>query len=209
VNFKTYLGFSLIFISFITFGSGTTNYAPPKKKTSAIRKLQLDTTKSKVTWVGTKVTGSHKGNVNVTSGNLTFDGDKLTGGTIYVDMSSISVTDISNPKWNKKLKDHLNSDDFFSTKKHKTAVLKINNASLGKGGKFDIQGDLTIKGVTKPVSFSAALGTTASQVKGKASITFNRIDYGIKYKSGSFFEGLGDKLIHDKVTLNVDIMTKP
>ena len=69
-------------------------------------------------------------------------------------------------------------------------------------GKMDAE--LTVKGVTKPVSFSY-------QQKGNkytGTLKFDRTKYGIKYGSGSFFDNLGDRMIHDEVTVEFIVVTK-
>jgi polyisoprenoid-binding protein YceI len=163
---------------------------------------------SKVKWLGKKVTGQHEGLVNVKGGTLDFDGKELKSGTIEVDMTTITNTDLTDPDYNKKIVDHLKSEDFFSTEKNKTATLTIKSVLPGKGGLLNVAGDLTIKGITKPVIFDAKV----TEVKGKklatADIIFDRTDYDIKYKSLKFFSDLADKAIEDKVTLSVSLTAK-
>src|SRR5690606_4250602 len=72
----------------------------------------VDATASKVVWTGTKVTGSHTGTVDIKSGALTVDGDKVTGGNFVLDVASISSTDLEG-EWKEKLDGHLKADDFF------------------------------------------------------------------------------------------------
>lgn len=177
-----------------------------KKAMPKANAFKVDTKKSKVVWYGAKVASSHNGMLKIKKGNLDFKGNDLVGGTFVFDMNSISVTDIENPKYNKKLVGHLKSDDFFSTTKHKTATLKITDTQFGKGGVWNVTGDLTIKGITKPVSFDANVTKSKKGVVAKANIVFNRLTYKIKYNSGSFFKNLGDKLIKDNVRVNVDLV---
>ena len=49
---------------------------------------------SKVVWKGYKVTGSHEGVISIKSGYLSFDKDKLVGGSFIIDMSTITNTDL-------------------------------------------------------------------------------------------------------------------
>ena len=51
-------------------------------------------TKSQVVWKAYKVTGSHSGSVSLKSGNLTFDGNKLSGGSFIIDMTTLACTDL-------------------------------------------------------------------------------------------------------------------
>ena len=59
---------------------------------------KINAAKSKISWVGEKVTGKHSGTINVKDGVLTFKADKLTGGNVTVDMTSVQVTDLKAKK---------------------------------------------------------------------------------------------------------------
>ena len=167
----------------------------------------IDSKKSTIVWVGKKVTGKHEGTISVKSGSLKYDGTDLTGGEFVIDMTTINTTDLSG-EWKTKLDNHLKDGDFFNTSKHKTAKLVIKDAQFGKGGHWDVTGDLTIKGITKPVMFKANVTKKGKMLMAKADIKFNRLDYGVKYNSGKFFQNLGDKMIYDDVELKVNLTSK-
>lgn len=175
---------------------------------AANQTLNVDPSASTLEWKATKVTGAHNGKIKIKSGSLKFNDKDLAGGEFVIDMTSITCEDIESDKFNKKFVNHLHSDDFFSTSKFKTSKLVIKSATLGKGGHYDVEADLTIKGVTKPIMFKANIDHNGKKATATADITFNRANYDIKYKSGSFFEDLGDKLIHDEVKMNVKLSTK-
>lgn len=170
--------------------------------------VKIDTEASKLQWNATKVTGAHNGHIKLKEGTLVFRDRDLVGGEFTIDMGTITCDDIDSKEYNKKFVDHLNNDDFFAVNKHKTAKLVIKSSRLGKGGHFDVEGDLTIKGVTKPIMFRANINHVKKGVKADAEIKFNRTHFGIKYGSGSFFKGLGDKMIHDDVVLKVKLASK-
>src|SRR5688572_10468855 len=86
---------------------------------------KVDAAKSKLTWVGKKVTGEHSGTINIAEGSLTTKSNKVTGGTFTIDMTSLKDTDITNPDGQARLEGHLKSDDFFSTDKHPKATFVI------------------------------------------------------------------------------------
>ena len=172
------------------------------------KKVEVALKKSSVEWHAKKVSGAHYGNVSIKSGFLKMKGGQLAGGEFVIDMTTFTCTDISSKEYNEKFVNHLNSDDFFSVKKHSTAKLLITESRLGKGGHFDVFANLTIKGITKPVIFRANVSNKKDQLFADAEITFNRTHYGIKYGSGSFFSDLGDKMINDDVVLKVKLQTK-
>lgn len=169
---------------------------------------KVDPAASNVKWDATKIGGAHNGTVKVKSGKLTTDKNGLTGGEFTVDMKSIAITDDTGADMKKKLQGHLESDDFFSVDKNPTASLKITKVAPPKDGKQEVTGDLTIKGITKPITFPATITNDGKMLKATADMEVDRTLYDIKYRSLKFFSDLGDKVIHDKFKLNVDLQAK-
>ena len=165
---------------------------------------KVDPEKSEVKWHATKVTGEHYGTVNVATGELQFNDDNLIGGEFRIDMNSITVKDLDPGKWKDKLENHLRSDDFFSVEKFPQSSLKITGIKPAEEGKFKIFADLTIKNITEPVEFVARIDKEKGNAE--AEIVVDRAKYDIQYRSGSFFENLGDKLIYDEFKLNVNLV---
>ncbi len=163
-------------------------------------KKEVKTDASSVTWKAYKVTGSHTGTINLKSGALMFDGDKLTGGEFVVDMTTINTTDLSG-KSKSDLDGHLHSDDFFSTASNPTSNLVFTNVKSSGKNSYEVTGDLTIKGITKPVTFDVSVYGS----KATATLKVDRTNYDVKYGSGSFFDNLGDKTIYDEFDLVVDL----
>lgn len=164
---------------------------------------QLDTSASSIVWNGKKVTGEHTGTISFKSGSLQFKGDKLKGGEFEVDMNSITCTDIEDEGYNKKLVNHLKSDDFFGVTTYPSSKLVL--TSVSKNGKgYSIKGDLTIKQKTNPVEFMAQVD--GKNFKGKMVIDRSKFD--VRYGSGSFFDNLGDKTIYDDFTLEFSVKVK-
>lgn len=164
---------------------------------------EIDINSSTIEWLGKKVTGQHNGTVNIKSGNLEMSNGKLTGGMFEIDMTSITVTDLTG-NMKGKLEGHLASDDFFSVADYPVATVKITEAKMLDSNKYDITADLTIKGITKPINFTATMNENTAT----ADITVDRAKYNVRYGSGSFFEGLGDKMIYDNFDLSVKLVMK-
>jgi len=161
---------------------------------------------SKVKWEGKKVTGKHTGTISFDNGVLNVSKDKVTGGSFVIDMKTIVDEDLTDPEWNKKLIGHLSSDDFFSVAKFPQASMVINKITSLSGDDYHFQADLTIKGIKKPVEFNAKVKVNGDKLSAQGIITVNRTLYDIKYGSGSFFQGLGDKMISDDFTLEFDVV---
>jgi polyisoprenoid-binding protein YceI len=158
--------------------------------------------KSTLSWSAKKVTGEHHGNIKLKDGQFTLTKDRITSGSFQIDMTTISNVDLTDAEWNAKLIGHLKSDDFFSVEKNPVATLKISGSTAFKNNEATVSGTLTIKGIEAPITFV---------VKKEGSdyfsiITVDRTKYDIKYGSGKYFEGLGDKMIYDEFTLEVKIV---
>lgn len=161
---------------------------------------KVDTAKSSINWLGKKVTGQHNGVVSLKEGNLVFSGQKVTGGNFVVDMTSLTATDLKG-EYQGKLNGHLKADDFFGTEKFPTAKLVFKKVVAKSANLYTVTGDLTIKGITSPVTFD--LTTTANSASTKFMV--DRTKYDIKYGSGTFFSSIGDKAIADEFELDVTL----
>lgn len=156
--------------------------------------------KSKVTWKGYKVTGSHVGTIAIQSGTLKFDADVLVGGEFVIDMTSITNADLQG-EYKDKLEGHLKSDDFFGVEKFPTATLVFKNVEVAGKNSYKVTGDLTIKGKTNPVTFDISVYGS----KANATLKIDRSKYDVKYGSSSFFDNLKDKVIYDEFDLISDL----
>jgi len=191
--------FGIVLALFAFIGLSFTN--PVETKTS-----KVNTTASKVKWKGYKVTGEHAGTIDVKSGELQFNDGALEGGSFTIDMTSLKVTDLEG-KMAQKLEGHLKSPDFFGVENHPTANFKITKAiSRGTAGSYKVVGDLKIKETTKEIKFMVQLSDDNKTATAK--ITVDRSDFNVRYGSGSFFDGLGDKTIYDEFDLEVSLVVE-
>ncbi|VXB89127.1 Lipid-binding protein [Flavobacterium sp. 9AF] len=184
-NFKT------IAVALITLVSFVTNAQTTKK---------VNVEKSKIEWVGKKVTGQHSGTISLKEGALVFKGKKLAGGNFTVDMTSINTTDLEGGMKG-KLDGHLKSEDFFGVENHPTAKLVFKTIADKGNNVYTVTADLEIKGKTNPVTFDITVNKDSATSK----LIVDRTKYDIKYGSGSFFDNLGDKTIYDDFELNVTL----
>lgn len=166
----------------------------------------VNKSESSVTWNAKKVTGEHYGKVPIQDAKLDYSNGKITGGSFTLNMVELTVDDIKDANSNKRLADHLRSDDFFSVAKFNTSTLKILEAKSSNGKDYTITGTLTIKGTSNPVTFPATVSIANGKIVANAAITFDRTKYDIKYRSGNYFEDLADKMIYDDVTLQVKLV---
>lgn len=166
----------------------------------------VDTNASVIVWTGYKVTGQHTGTVKVKNGSVQFTDGKLSGGSFDIDMTTIKDTDMEG-EYATKLVGHLTSEDFFGVAKFPTSKFVITRAiPQDSKGNYKIIGNLTIKETTKEVKFLAAVTESGNKVTASGKITVDRSEFNVKYGSGSFFDGLGDKTIYDEFDLQVNLV---
>lgn len=167
---------------------------------------KVDTEKSSIVWSGNKVVGKdmHTGLVKIKSGKVNYGKGGLPDfATVVVDMPSMTNTDLKG-KWNAKLIKHLKSDDFFDVGKFPEAKIMIDMFSKKDKNTYALAGLMTIKGIQKRVKM------TGVQEGKKITVNyeFDRTDWNVRYGSGKFFKGLGDKMISDKIALKVTLLPK-
>jgi polyisoprenoid-binding protein YceI len=125
------------------------------------------------------------------SGNFTIDTSDPTKSAFSLSIKSESV-DTNNSKRD----DHLRSPDFFNVKQFPTISFTSTSAKPIDGG-YEVTGDLTIHGATKPVTFSLKGGASAEFPKGvsrtgfsTSQIVVKRSDFGV----GKPMPMLGDEV---------------
>ncbi|SEO23463.1 YceI family protein [Mucilaginibacter sp. OK283] len=167
------------------------------------QKFEIVSTQSNIDWVGRKVTGAHNGTIAVKEGEFILNDGKLAGGKFTIDTTSIKILDVTDPTTNAQFAGHLASDDFFSIEKYPEATLHITSVSGNH-----VEGDLTIKGITHPVGFDAAININGNLLTTTGKLVIDRTKYGIKFRSGNFFKDLGDTLIYNDFELKVNVTAK-
>ncbi|MBB6610609.1 YceI family protein [Pontibacter sp. Tf4] len=196
---------TLLFTAPASAGNTTTN--PVTKTAAAATTLPVNTEASTMKWNAKKVGGEHYGTIKLANGALQVKGTKLTGGSFTIDMNTIVVEDITRADSNKRLTDHLKSDDFFSVEKHPAATFTITKATLLKvktGENYSITGNLTIKGITHPITFPATVTINGKSATAAATIEVDRTKYDIKYRSG-LVGTAADKIIYDNFTIDLKL----
>jgi len=169
-------------------------------------KFVVDPGKSRIEWTGKKLTGEHYGEIKLSSGELTMLNGRLTGGKFEMDMTSITCTDITDAKSNKRLVDHLRSEDFFAVSRYQHSQFVITAIKSKSANEYEVTGDLTIKGKTHPVSFPVKFENTNNTWQAEAALIFDRSKYDVKFGSQSFYENLGDKFVYDDVGISIKLV---
>jgi len=141
--------------------------------------LMVDTAASVVRWKGTKFLGlgKHEGIVRIGSGSLAMNGTSGIAGAFTIDMRTIEVTDIpsTDPIPRNRLRDHLVDEDFFWVDRYPVASFVLTSVRRAADNRYTVDGTLTMRGVSHPVSFEATLLSFERGVlRVKADLEINR-----------------------------------
>lgn len=174
-------------------------------------KFNVDAKASLINWTGNKPTGKHTGTINIKNGELYAKDGVIETGKVFIDMNSIAVTDLKGDE-KTSLEGHLKGlgkdsdvDHFFNTKKYPEAVFEITKVTEEAGKKM-VEGNLTMKEITKSVKFPATITVDANGISIESeTFTINRTLWNVNYGSKSVFDNLGDKFINDDIELKVSV----
>lgn len=144
-----------------------------------------------------------RGQFDKVSGTVSFDEKDLAKAKISVTIDASSI-DTREPKRD----DHLRSPDFFDVKQFPTVTFVSTKVAKGPGGKYLVTGDLTMRGVTRPVTLTADAPTApvkspwGKSVRGVyATGKLNRKDFGLNWNKALEAGGV---LVGDEVQLVID-----
>jgi polyisoprenoid-binding protein YceI len=168
----------------------------------------LDTLNSKVEWKGYKVfkseSTSHFGTIKFESGDLTVKEGKLESGKFVADMNSLTSVDLKDDADQLgKLNGHLKSGDFFEVEKFPTASYEITKVTPAAEGDYNtlLDGNLTIKGITKPLQLKANVSVKEGEVTvATEPKDIKREEFGVKFQAPA-----ENGVIKDEVTLQINV----
>lgn len=152
---------------------------------------------STVGFVGSKVTGSHEGGFETFEGTIVLgpDGPPSSKVDVMIDTTSLWAD-------NDRLTGHLKSPDFFDVESHPTARFTSTGIAAAEDG-YMITGQLELHGVTRQITFPAAIEVQDDRITANAEFFIQRFDFGIVYP------GKPDDLIRDEVVVRLDLVAVP
>ena len=172
-------------VSFFLLGSAflasSLAFVAPKNPKAPIT-LAVQSDKSRVDFIGSKAADFHTGTFTVKGGSVQVEGGKLVGGSFVIDLANLKVTDAAG----ERLAGHLKSADFFDVAKFGEATFNISSVKYTTAEKATLTGSVTIKGITKNISFEAII--RSADEKGFFAEAFFPIDrtlFGINYGVGA------------------------
>ncbi len=208
---------SLLLFSCKNDAAQTAKTAPGKPDPSAMSKenqmadetigTAFKVSSGTINWEGSTATGKkHSGNLKLGAGTLRVRDGKIVAGEIAFDMASIAVTDLTGAD-KTDLEDHLKNGDFFNTGKFPGGSFKIKEIMPGQNPNFNtiLSGDLTLKGVTKPINIPANIKIDGKTLTATTpTFPINRTEFGITYSS-SLVQKAKDKLINDSFLVSLSL----
>ncbi|MEL7002362.1 MAG: YceI family protein [Bacteroidota bacterium] len=200
----------------------------------ASKTLEVNTTESVVSWIGSKPAGKHNGTIPVSAGNLSIEGDQIVGGEFTINIAGIENEDLKEDEDSYgKLIGHLKSPDFFDAESHPTAEFVITsveaydpNESVEVKEEFEtdntpalanehiidapthkITGNLTMRGNTLSISFPANVSMDESGLKASAKFNIDRTLWGVKYgDEATAVDKAKDQFIYNTVNVGFDLV---
>ncbi|MCE2495235.1 MAG: YceI family protein [Flavobacteriales bacterium] len=173
---------------------------------------KANTKQSTIAWEGADVAGKvHDGAISLNEGMLKVKDGALVGGQFVIDMSSLVNHDVENEEYNAKLVGHLKSPDFFSVDSFPTASFEITSVedyTGTEGFTHTITGNLTMKDITKSISFPANVSMDNGTISATTgSFVIDRSDWNVRFRSVTFFDAaeLKDKAIKNDIGLKIKL----
>ncbi len=132
---------------------------------------------------------------------------QLRAGRILLDMLSIAMTDMPRSERvpSRKVTDHMIGEESFAVTRVPTAEFTIDRSEHVGANLFRVNGPLTLRGVTKPVTFDMTLWRyEPTALRATARLTIDRMQWGVAFRGSR----LTNDLVDDDVQLELDITAR-
>jgi polyisoprenoid-binding protein YceI len=178
------------------------------------KSFMVDTAQSYIKFTGYGVGKNHPGTFKLSYGTVAVEHDSISGGTFLINIKSMKMEQQGEMIKN-KLSPHLLSGDFLDAEKFGIGKFEITNIapytpeegnkSLVDGANFYVSGNLTLKDVTKNISFPARVNLDGETLRAIANFDIDRSQWQINYGND---KTLGDKFISEKVNIQLNISAR-
>lgn len=215
MNNKISITYLILIIAPLVFGCrGTVKEENENASASSVslhvgndKYIMIDTKESVVTWKGSNLNGlnTQTGYVYISKGELMIENGQIMGGTVEIDMNTIED---KNHGSDNNLVNHLKDPDFFEVKKFPFSTIVITKVALINGENKNITGNLTIKGITHPVTFPAKMEVKDGIVRANGKLVIDRTLWDVRYKSAKFYDNLANQTMSDSIEFYIKIVAK-
>ena len=172
-----------------------------------MKKWTVDTAHSEIGFsVKHMMISKVKGNFSSYNAEVEANEEDLNGAAIdfKIDVASISTNNVDRDN-------HLRSADFFDAESHPHITFKAKDIEK-KGSDYELTGDLTIKGVTRPTTFEVEYGGKGTNPWGVEVVAFNaeskinRKDFGLTWNQSLETGGV---LVGEDIKITLDLQANP
>jgi polyisoprenoid-binding protein YceI len=173
--------------------------------------FRLDTANSWIRFTGHGVGKNHPGTFKLSYGKVMATDEKVTAGTFVMDITSLDLEQ-EGEMFDKKLRPHLLSGDFFDATNFGTSKFEITKVepykpkegekSLVDGANFTISGNLQVRNVTKNITFPARVDLDGDRLETKANFDIDRTQWQMNYGND---KTLGDNFISETVNIELNL----
>lgn len=173
--------------------------------------FEVSTDTSMVRWTGRNLFNHHHGTLKLAGGCIEIEQGVLKAARFTLDMNSIACEDLVDTAYNAMLIRHLRDDDFFAVDRFPTAEFVCDHADplpacTDGTPNYQLHGQLTLRGVTKPLSFPAVIAAAdGDHLTGQAQFELDRTQFGSQYGSGKLFAFLGKHVVNDHIHLHIKL----
>ena len=169
--------------------------------------LKIDNKESSIQWKGSSLNdlNTQTGFISISKGELMVEDGQLIGGTIEIDMNTIED---KNHASNNKLVNHLKDPDFFEVKRFPYSTISITKINSVIGDHKQVIANLTIKGITHPVTFQTETKLKGGIMKANAKLVIDRTKWDVRYKSAKFYNNLANQTMSDSIEFDIQIVAK-
>jgi|SRR3989344_2542878 len=196
-----------------TPGETSSDVETPKSPLTGSQTYAINSEKTVMRWEGKKPlipNYTDRGTIAVKSGTVAMKDGAVTSGSFIIDMTSIAAVSTGKNSGETMLSKHLKSAAFFDTEKFPTAEFVITGvANNPEDMMYQVAGNLTIKGITKPITFPAKIYQAGDAIKAEARVTLDRTNWNVRYGSDKFFDNLGDKIIDNIFVVEFTLVAEP
>ncbi|MXV52901.1 YceI family protein [Pedobacter sp. HMF7647] len=160
-------------------------------------------------WKGFLKTGYfNEGTIKVSGSDIeTDERGHIRSGSFRMPLSSLQNNNLPTDELKHMLIHHLQSADFFNMALHPEISFVITSASFVTSAptqdQYVINGNLTILGKTKPVTFPAKINLADNKITIEAQFEINRLDWGITYASDDTLPD--DQFINPKIAISLNL----
>jgi len=170
---------------------------------------RVDPAKSGITWHAPITSGEHYGTIRINSGYVTYAGGRITSGQFTIDMNTVKDLDLEREK-QPAIEAHIRSEDFFEASRYPYATFRLTGLEPKANGEMMASGSLTIKDVTRPISFPVKIREANGHIYvDAAKVEINRKDFGVMIRNKGIKGKMEELVINDIFNIGFSIMLTP